>query len=138
MKSMEITIKGKTYTLNQFRPTVGRKIVAQYPLTAIPKMASYDQNEEIMVLLMSHVHVHLPGGVKMPLNTIDLIDNHVPSWDDLVNLEYQTLKFNCPFMQDGGASSMMEAIKGFASEYLVDIVEKAIGVAIANQMSSEE
>lgn len=138
MNSVDITIRDKTYTINKFRPTVGRKIVAQYPLTALPKMANYDQNEAIMVLLMSHVHVHLPNNVKLPLNTVDLINNHVASWDDLVNLEYQTLKFNCPFMQGDNMGSLMDMIKNVASEYLVDIVEKAMGIAIANQMGGEE
>lgn len=138
MRSIDVNIGGKTYTLNKFKATVGRRIVAQYPLTAMPKMASYDQNEEVMLLLMSHVEVHTSSGLKIPLTTKDLVDNHVESWDDLVSIEYQTLKFNCPFMQGTAAASLMETIKDVASHYLVDIVEKAIGMAMSGQVSSEE
>lgn len=136
MNSIEVEVGGKTYTINKFRATVGRKIVAQYPLTALPKTADYEQNEAVMLLLMSHVEVHLPDGGKLPLNTRALVDNHVLSWDDLVNIEYQTLKFNCPFMQNGAMTPLVEMIKNTAAKYLSEVMEQAIGSAISNQLFS--
>lgn len=133
MSSTEIIVGSKTYTINKFRATVGRKIVSQYPLTALPKMASYEQNEEVMLMLMAHVEVHLANGSKLPLSTRELVDNHVDSWDSLVSLEYQTLKFNCPFMQEEGMNSLANMLKDTAAKYLTDIVEKAIGNAISGE-----
>ncbi len=122
----EITVGDKTYTINKFKPTDGRRIVAGYPLTLAPKVGDYDANEQLMQLLMSYVQVHLSDGSKLALTTKALIDNHVPTWDDLVALEYQTLQANCPFMQGDGLRSFTDMIKEAASRYLVEIMQSAM------------
>lgn len=122
----DVEIGGKTYTINKFKPTDGRKIVAGYPLTLAPKIGDYAANEQLMQLLMSYVEVHLADGSKMKLTTKALIDNHVPEWDDLVSLEYQTLQANCKFMQGEGLHSFMDLIKEAASKYLVEIMQGAM------------
>lgn len=122
----EVTLSGKTYTINKFKPTDGRKIVAGYPITLAPRIGNYDANEQLMQLLMSHVQVHLENGTKIALTTKALIDNHVLSWDDLVSLEYETLKANCKFMQDGNLMSFVDTIKQAATKFLMEIVEDAM------------
>lgn len=125
-RSKIVVIGDKTYTINKFKATEGRRIIAGYPVTAIPKFGDYERNEEIMLRLMMHIEVHLQGGNKVVLQTKELIDNHVPSWEQLVELEYEALKFNCPFMQGDGLKPFIESLKESAASYVAEIMEKAL------------
>lgn len=136
MNSKIIEIGGKTFTINKFRPTEGRRIIAGYPITAMPKFGDYDKNEEIMLRLMAHVEVHI-GGNTLPLSTSALIDNHVGSWELLVELEYETLKFNCPFLEAKNMKPFTDMVGEFAAGYLADVMVKAMGMAGQSKESEE-
>ncbi|WVW37737.1 tail assembly chaperone protein [Aeromonas phage Gekk3-15] len=127
-RSKEVQIGGKTYTIHKFRPTEGRRIIAGYPVTALPKFGDYDRNEEIMFRLMSHVEVHVAGGRTLKLETQALIDNHVGSWENLVELEFAALKFNCPFLDGDNMKPFAEMVSEFAAGYLADIMTRAMGM----------
>lgn len=119
-------VGGKTYTITKFRPTDGRRIVVNYPLTALPKVGSYDANEEAMLLLMSHVMVHLPNGEKMALTNKTLIDNHVQSWEALAELEWHTLRFNCPFLNGDNVSTILDILYEVAGDLVLDVIARVI------------
>lgn len=122
-----IVVGGKTYIIRKFRAIEGRRIVAGYPITAIPKFGDYNGNEEIMLRLMSHVSVVITGRPEgLPLTTRELVDNHVLSWEGLVEIEYEVLKFNCPFLQSENMKPFMEVVKDAAADYLAQIVTKAM------------
>lgn len=123
--STEFEVAGKKYVATKFRPTVGRRIVAGYPITMMPKVGNYDDNEALMVLLMSHVSVVTESGL-LPLTTIELINNHVPSWENLVEIEYKVLSFNCPFMSTDKLAPLTEMIKTLAAEHLADTIKSAM------------
>lgn len=136
MNSKIIELGGKTFTINKFRPTEGRRIIAGYPITAMPKFGDYDKNEEIMLRLMAHVEVHI-GNNTLPLTTAALIDNHVGSWELLVELEFEALKFNCPFLEAKNMKPFTDMVSEFAAGYLADVMEKAMGLAMTSKGSDE-
>lgn len=119
----EVEIGGKAFVLSKFPAIAGREIVTQYPLTAIPKVGEYKANETVMLKLMSYVGV--PNGDKpIMLTTRELVDNHVPDWETLAQLEVAMLEYNCSFFGDGRASTFFDAIalkvKAFLSQTLTD------------------
>lgn len=111
-KEFEVaTLKGdmRTYVLSKFPAIAGREIVAGYPLTAVPKLAEYKQNEEIMRKLMSYVAVDV-GGNMLQLTTEALINNHVPDYETLVKIEFEMMRYNTSFFGKGEISTFFGGI----------------------------
>lgn len=106
------TLRGeeKTYILSKFPAVAGREIVAGYPLTAVPKMADYKSNEEVMLKCMCYVGVELSGNNVIPLTTRVLVDNHVPDWETLGKLEIAMMKYNTSFFENGGGLTFLKGI----------------------------
>lgn len=100
-KITDKTGKEHTYVLSEFDAVTWRKIFSQYPLTALPKIGDYAENEKLMIDLMSHVAVLTNDGRRMRLETMALINNHVPYGDMLAKLEIKMMGKNYDFFQDG-------------------------------------
>lgn len=119
----EVEVNGKTFILSKFPAVAGREIVTQYPLTAIPKIGEYKSNETIMLKLMGYVAVKAGDGM-IRLTTRELIDNHVPDWETLAQLEIGMIEYNCSFFGDGRASAFFEGfalkVKAFLTQTLTD------------------
>lgn len=97
----------RQFLISKFPAVDGRKIVANYPLTALPKVGDYASNEETMLLLMSYVAV-LVGEQETRLSTKALINNHVGDWETLARLEAAMLEYNCSFFLKGKISTFLE------------------------------
>lgn len=101
----------KTFILSRFPAIAGREIIAGYPLTGIPKIGEYKQNEVIMQKLMAYVAVPMPAPAEpLRLTTPALIDNHCPDWECLARLEVEMLKRNSSFFSNGRASTFLQGI----------------------------
>jgi len=100
-------IDGKEFILSKFPAVAGRKIMAMYPLSAVPKVGDYDVNEKVMLMLMQYVAVKV-GDQVLPLTTQNLIDNHVGSWETLAKIEIAMMEYNCSFFQNGRISTLFE------------------------------
>lgn len=105
----------RKYTLHTFSPLDGRSIVAGYPLSLLNKDFTYKNNEEAMLRLMCYVSVQpAVGGISDvdadPVHLVnrELINEHIPDWWTLVQLEYECLRFNCTFLANIG---MLDAVK---------------------------
>lgn len=103
----ETVIDGKTFILSKCPATAGRRIVALYPSTALPKVGNYDLNEETMLNLISFVAIK-NGDQMIQLTTKGLVDNHVGSWETLAKLEMAMLEYNCSFLQNGRISTFFD------------------------------
>lgn len=105
----ELTIGEKTYTLGKFPATVGREIITQYPITAMPKTGDYQTNEALMLKVMSYVAVPGPNGL-IRLTTKALVDNHVEDATALLRLEWAMLEKNFAFFANGKASGFLQGL----------------------------
>lgn len=126
----EITIKTQagdelTFVLSKFPAIQGREIVAKYPLSAVPKLGDYAVNEETMLKLMRFVGVPRDDTEPLLLTTRALVDNHVPDWEVLAQIEFGMLEYNCSFFGNGKGSTFFEAItqkaQAFLSRTLMDL-----------------
>lgn len=115
IEPQEIELEGQTFIISKFPAIQGREIIAGYPLTGLPKIGDYKQNEEIMLKLMSFVAKPLEGRDQpLTLGNRELINNHVKSWEILMKLELRMLEYNCSFFQNGRVST-----------FFADIAQKA-------------
>ena len=113
--STQITINGKTFTIQKFTPIDGRNIVISYPLTAFGKVEGYKKNEDAMRLLMKFVEI---DGIS--LDSDEAINEHVDSWDMLVSLELAALKHNVPWFEFGTFESLILKVADFLTGILGD------------------
>lgn len=99
-KEVSVTgIEGESrkYLISKVPATVGREIVATYPVANAPKVGSYDVSEAIMLKMMAYVSAVNSEGQEIPLKTKALVDNHCPDWQILAKLEMAMLEYNTSF-----------------------------------------
>ena len=117
------------FTIRKFPPIAGRRIVAGYPITALPKIGDYKANEAIMLEAMTYVSVKIDG-VWQALVTESLVNNHVKDWLSLVKLEYKLLEFNCSFIADPSSmGGIGDAFKAKIVEFLTEAFLRAAAQA---------
>lgn len=114
MQAVVFELNGHRYNVGKWPATVGREIMVKYPLSNLPKIADYGLSEEIMLKLMRHVEAVLPDGRPMRLETKALIDNHVPDWETLIQIEYASMRHNCSFFRNGKASHFLAEVMSLA------------------------
>ena len=126
----ENDINGKTYRISKFPATVGREIVAKYPVSNMPKLGDYKVSEEIMLKLMSYVEAVLPER-SIRLSTQELVNNHVPDWEVLAQLEWEMLSYNCSFLTNGKSLSFFEKLAHLAEQKISEILTASLGKSSA-------
>ncbi len=86
-----------TYNVHKFSPLDGRAILAGYPLAILVKEHTYDGNVAAMKMLMKYVSITVDGE-EVHITDDELLNQHIPDWWTLVQLEFECLKFNCSFL----------------------------------------
>lgn len=124
-KKVSVTgIDGKSYDyiISKVPATVGREIVATYPVANAPKIGEYKVSEEIMLKLMSYVSVVLSDGKQIQLKTKALVDNHCPDWEVLAKLEMSMLEYNTSFFGVGKVSGLLTGLKQNIRQLITQIL----------------
>lgn len=100
-----------TFIFSKFPATLGREIVAKYPVANLPKLGEYGVSEETMLKLMGCVGVvTTPGQPPLMLETKALVDNHAKDWETLAQIEWGMLEYNCSFFGNGKTSDFFASI----------------------------
>ena len=128
----EIEVNGKIYRISKFPATVGREIVAKYPVSNMPKLGDYKVSEEVMLKLMSYVEVVLPER-SIRLSTQELVNNHVPDWETLAQLEWEMLSYNCSFLTNGKSLSFFEKLAHLAEQKISEILTASLGKSLVRE-----
>lgn len=105
-----IQIEGKEFYISKFPAIQGREIICKYPLTGIPKLGDYEENQKTMFKLMAYVGVEYSGQQVLLTNEL-LINAHVPSWEMLIKIELAMLEYNCSFFRNGSVSNLLKDIQ---------------------------
>ena len=113
------TVTNRVFVLSKFPAVAGREIVAQYPVSALPKVRDYKTNEAIMLRLMSFVAVITEAGATQRLQTRELVDNHVPDWETLAKLEVAMMEYNCSFFGNGQGSTFLSGLAQKAQALII-------------------
>lgn len=132
IEAKHITLNGKTYVLGKFPATVGREIITQYPMTALPKIGEYKTNHALMLKIMGYVGVVVEGRSEpLMLTTEDLVNNHIAKTEDLMRLEWAMIEHSFDFFADGRASGFLgmvaDRITPLISKTLTDLLAQSSG-----------
>jgi hypothetical protein len=126
IKPKEVEITGldgetRTFVIHRLPATVGREVVAKYPISSLPKLGDYEVNEEVSYKMLAYVGVKLdssdPNKLTM-LRTKALVDNHVTDWQMLGKLEMAMLEYNTNFLASGKASELLSGLKTEVTEWI--------------------
>ena len=126
IKPKEITVidsdrQQHTFIISRLPATIGREILAKYPLSNAPKI-DYEVSKEAMLKMMAYVAVEKEGQ-EIYLKTSTLIDNHVPDGEALIRLELEMLKYNTSFFGNGGSQNFLQYLLGKLSGSLPSIIK---------------
>ena len=116
----------KLFTISKFPAVDGREIIAAYPVANLPKIGDYGVSKATMLKLMSYVAVKTPAGTLLPLTTEALVNNHVPDWEALVNLEMQMLEYNTSFFEHGLLPGLLDRLLEKAAPMLSRILTSSL------------
>ncbi|HBC6054285.1 hypothetical protein [Proteus mirabilis] len=127
IKPKEITVIDSdrqlhTFIISRLPATIGREILAKYPLSNAPKIGDYEVSKEAMLKMMAYVAVEKEGQ-EIYLKTSTLIDNHVPDGEALIRLELEMLKYNTSFFGNGGSQNFLQYLLGKLSGSLPSIIK---------------
>ena len=127
IKPKEITVidsdrQQHTFIISRLPATIGREILAKYPLSNAPKIGDYEVSKEAMLKMMAYVAVEKEGR-EIYLKTSTLIDNHVPDGEALIRLELEMLKYNTSFFGNGGSQNFLQYLLGKLSGSLPSIIK---------------
>ncbi|HEK0657943.1 MAG: hypothetical protein ACLTQE_16990 [Proteus mirabilis] len=127
IKPKEITVidsdrQQHTFIISRLPATIGREILAKYPLSNAPKIGDYEVSKEAMLKMMAYVAVEKEGQ-EIYLKTSTLIDNHVPDGEALIRLELEMLKYNTSFFGNGGSQNFLQYLLGKLNGSLPSIIK---------------
>lgn len=128
----DVEIDSKQFILSKFPAIAGREIIANYPLSGLPKIGDYKANEEMMYKLMKYVGVRINDTVIL-LNTPALINNHAGNWETLAKIEVAMMEYNCSFFQNGRVSTFLNDTVQNVPKWIIKIL-----TALSQQLSQTE
>lgn len=124
--------KERKFILSKFPAVQGREIIAKYPTSNLPKIGDYAASEEVMLKLMAFVETEKDGH-RIRLATRALIDNHVPSWEMLAQIEMAMMEKNCSFFRN---ATLADSLASVAQNALQKI--SAMLTGLSEQSSTQE
>jgi len=139
-KTISVKLPGggeRNYIISKFPAVAGREIIAQYPVSAMPKLGDYKVNEEIMLKLMAFVAVETDAG-PLPLQTRTLVDNHIPDWETLGRLEIAMMEYNCSFFANGKISALLDGLKAESKGWISSILTDSLGRLLQTEKQRSE
>lgn len=109
----------KLFILGKMPATIGREVLAKYPLSSIPKVGDYDTGHAAMLKMMRFVETE--DGIR--LTTAALIDNHVPDGEALLRLEIEMLRHNTSFFGRAGSQTLGAFLLARVREFAPSIMQ---------------
>lgn len=115
----------KTYSVHKFSPLDGREILAGYPLAILGKEHTYQNNAKAMRNLMRYCSILTGEGEGEQVHLVGdaLINEHVPDWWTLVQLEYACLKYNCSFLE---GTDLVSTVKTSMASMLTNLLQEQL------------
>ena len=128
-KTKIVQIDGRNYRISELPTMLARDVMMNYPLTLLPKVGNYGENERLFKLLMKHVEVQ-PEPDKNPdwwirLDTEDSINQNV-SAKGVLELEKEVIDFSTDFFSSGKLTQIGTTLGELARNILTNIVLQSI------------
>lgn len=104
----QIEVNGSKFVISKMPCTVAQEVIIKLPQGFIPMINNFSQSQDMAFKMLSYCErVYTDGCPNVPLISKEIIDNHVPDFNTLVQLEYECLNYNFDFFKNGKALAFL-------------------------------
>lgn len=125
-----IEINGYKFIISKMPCTVAQEVIVKLPAGFIPIINNFAQSQDMAFKMLSYCERVYDDKANVPLISQALIDNHVPDFNTLIQLENACINYNYDFFANGKAWNFLT--KGLClaeskvSEMLTDLLDKLL------------
>lgn len=113
----------KVFIISKIPAFQARTIMLNYLPTQLLNFNKDEKKvEEMIMKLLFFVGVKLDDGRVVRLETRDLINNHCPSFETIIQLEAQMIDYNTSFFKDGKSLTFLQRCEALATEKITEIL----------------
>lgn len=104
LEPKEVEINGCKFLISKMPCTVAQEVIVKLPTGFIPMLSNFETSQEMAFKMLSYCE-RIYGGDKanVPLISKEIIDNHVPDFNTLIQLEAECINYNFDFFANGKA-----------------------------------
>jgi hypothetical protein len=138
-----IEINGHKFIISKMPCTVAQEVVLKLPAGFIPMVSNFAQSQEMAFKMLSYCErVYSDGRANVPLISKEIIDNHVPDFNTLVQLEYECINYNYDFFAQGKVwdflNKGLSLAESKASAILTDLLDKLLSAGVQLSTNLEQ
>ena len=118
----EVTINGCRFLISRMPCMTAQEVIVRIPAGILPLINQYTISEEMVVKMLSCCQRMYDDKPNVPLISKEIINNHVPDFDTLLQLENECLKYNYDFFNQGKVLTFLAKALSHAESRLSGIL----------------
>ena len=126
----EVTINGCKFLISRMPCMTAQEVIVRIPAGILPLINQYAISEEMVVKMLSCCQRMYDDKPNVPLISKEIINNHVPDFDTLLQLENECLKYNYDFFNQGKVLTFLaqglSRVESSLSGILTDLLDKLL------------
>ena len=137
LEPKEVTIKGCKFIISKMPCLAAQEVIIRIGSGIIPLINQYAISEDMVIKMLSCCQRVYEDKPNVPLISKDIINNHIPDFEVLIQLENECLKYNYDFKNiDGFVGQIIASGKATLNELkTVYTLEDALNIFEAEAIS---
>ena len=128
LEPKEVTIKGCKFVISKMPCLAAQEVIIRIGSGIIPLINQYAISEDMVIKMLSCCQRVYEDKPNVPLISKDIINNHIPDFEVLIQLENECLKYNYDFFAQGRLLNFLNKGLSLAesklSKILMDLLDK--------------
>ena len=130
LEPKEVTIKGCKFVISKMPCLAAQEVIIRIGSGIIPLINQYAISEDMVIKMLSCCQRVYEDKPNVPLISKDIINNHIPDFEVLIQLENECLKYNYDFFAQGRLLDFLNKGLSLAesklSKILTDLLDKLL------------
>lgn len=126
----EVTINGCRFLISRMPCMTAQEVIVRIPAGILPLINQYTISEEMVVKMLSCCQRVYDDRPNVPLISKEIINNHIPDFDTLLQLENECLRYNYDFFNQGKVLTFLakglSRVESSLSGILTDLLDKLL------------
>ena len=126
----EVSINGCRFLISRMPCMTAQEVIVRIPAGILPLINQYTISEEMVVKMLSCCQRMYDDKPNVPLISKEIINNHVPDFDTLLQLENECLKYNYDFFNQGKVLTFLAKglshVESRLSVILTDLLDRLL------------
>ena len=126
----EVAINGCKFLISKMPCMTAQEVIVRIPAGILPLINQYTISEEMVVKMLSCCQRVYDDKPNVPLISKEIINNHIPDFDTLLQLENECLKYNYDFFNQGKVLTFLAKglshVESKLSGILTDLLDRLL------------